>query len=891
MLPVRHVAQATILRSLFSRRLINNIAIHHRLVLPSRLHQPLQHRHYARLTKDAATESMPAADKSQDKSHIPGADHRGRFLCPIRDCEWAEKGFSRKTGLARHIKLQHKEQSSTTIEEILTNIKNIPRKSHKPRRPCKNKEPPKSLTRRKMVVDAELQPDRETPAEKDAAPKSAPQTATATVETPSTISILESLLGALGDEEPRKLRARRSRVTVAEAPRAAAHPEEPEPAISGEQPPPIPEKRKAGRPFGSKNKNPIKCTQRQETDAPPQTRRGPKPSKPEPTPGYTADCVNTTYLCDALLDTGIWGVRKGVTRSVKRERQREMKKHADGMRVNIVSDKLCDDVLEYMKPGLLERHKGCDLVDINPGAGLWSRKLNDMLQPRRHILVEEDYGVYEPFLKPLVEREGTKVLETPGVVWKELFSALGEEGVLAEQKVRSYKAHETPERNDTLLVVMNLLTKSKKRLGQSRMGTLTGMVLHQLMNSVRLQGLFQKYGLVRMLIWVDDHEVPGYLPKTVQRRKVGAIQAELSTEWLTQVAGIDRPEDVKLYAYRRDKHIDLESMGATLQRMREGGYKTPEGRETDLMRMYLELENEGNLVAAGEQSPLIQKKYEAGTEAWETLKKEKTKEGTWTQWDQEQLTRNKWLNTQNKKRQDELGDLLVKLDRLTELRVQILKAGEKDKPAVVAKQRFDKLEAELQKAWEGFDHHTRARFLVARDNLRAFKQPAELGPVLMWDRRYIEPLAVKPEEFYPPCEGALLDIQPRAMESTLRAKCPHGSRVYDQLDLIIRYLYLSASAPIGPAVDGLYHGARDGVAEKAKSFHEVALGGSPLKGQLGELDMRALNRTQIVEFIEKWQEWPFKPTFPELVGRLAETDDDPDMDGGGGSNMLGHIAE
>lgn len=56
-----------------------------------------------------------------------------------------------------------------------------------------------------------------------------------------------------------------------------------------------------------------------------------------------------------------------------------MRKYVDVKRVNIFLEKFCDDVLGYMKFGLLERYKGCDIIDINFGVGLWSRKLNDLL--------------------------------------------------------------------------------------------------------------------------------------------------------------------------------------------------------------------------------------------------------------------------------------------------------------------------------------------------------------------------------------------------------------------------------------------------------------------------------------------------------------------------------
>ncbi|KAK0716514.1 hypothetical protein B0T21DRAFT_375068 [Apiosordaria backusii] len=946
MLPVRYVAQATILRSLSSRRLINNITIHRRALLRSScLYQHQPHRHYARLAEDAAAESAPKSDALPPGRKRSNAG--GDFLCPFGDCDRAVKGFSRKANLERHIERVHgKAEGDDTIEEILNTIKEIPPKPRTRRKrvvdteakpapetpaeedvaeedvakedvalelapqtePIENEtpptattlgslldslettKPPKPRTRRKRVVETESQPEPQPPADNNVAPEPTPQPSPANEETPPTPTTLANLLAALETKPPKRPRGRPKRVTDAEAAQPEADPtqESQTPTEEQEQPPPH---RKPGRPPGSKSKNKPKLTDPSDPSSEPKPHRTGRP--PRTPPGYTADCLNPTHLRDALWDTGVWGSRRGgPSQGSAVEKRREARKKADPMRVNIVSEKLCDDVLEYMKPGLLERHKGCDILDINPGAGLWSRKLNDMLQPRRHVLVEEDDEVYEPLLKPLAERQGVKIVPAPGIIWKELFDALGEEGVLPEQTIKNYEVEETPESNDTLLVVMNLLTRSKKKMSSTNYGNMSGLVLHQLIASVRTQALFQRYGLVRMLVWLPDEEKIRVLPKTIQRRRVGAIQAELSADWLVEVAGMDHQKEEKQYTYKRDSHIDLEGMGAVLGRMKEAGYKVPEGRETELMQTYLELEKEGSLTAAGEQDPLIWKRYETGQEQLEALKEEKLKEGTWTREDQLQLTRNKWLNNQRKKQSGVLGEMLAKLDRLMELKVQMLKVEETGKePEPRVTKQFESLEAELKQTWQAMDQPSRSRFLVARDNLRAFKQPPELGPLLMWDRRHIEPLAINADEFFPPVSGCLLDIQPRAMEPILRAKCPHGSRVFDQLDLIIRHLYLAGSDPIGPALDGVCHGAREGVGEQAKSFHDIALGGSPIKGEIGEIDMRTLSRTQIVDLIQRWQEWPFKPTFPELVGRLAETEDEESETGATGTGMFGPLSD
>lgn len=56
----------------------------------------------------------------------------------------------------------------------------------------------------------------------------------------------------------------------------------------------------------------------------------------------------------------------------------------------------------------LQKHKGCDILDINPGIGLWSQKLHDFLKPRSHILLEPSPEIFKEFLDPLVNAPDSK---------------------------------------------------------------------------------------------------------------------------------------------------------------------------------------------------------------------------------------------------------------------------------------------------------------------------------------------------------------------------------------------------------------------------------------------------------------------------------------------------
>src|ERR1700677_3313119 len=105
-----------------------------------------------------------------------------------------------------------------------------------------------------------------------------------------------------------------------------------------------------------------------------------------------------------------------------------------------------------MKPSL-EKHIGCDIIDLNPGPGVWSSALHDFLKPRTHILMEPDHASYKPLLKPLLDAEGStyKFIPKSGVIWSSLQEALSPE-LLPCQKTLDHGDSRLEEPNHTLLL-------------------------------------------------------------------------------------------------------------------------------------------------------------------------------------------------------------------------------------------------------------------------------------------------------------------------------------------------------------------------------------------------------------------------------------------------------
>lgn len=560
--------------------------------------------------------------------------------------------------------------------------------------------------------------------------------------------------------------------------------------------------------------------------------------------------IATNSVSQSLYDSNVWTWSRGAKKA-----------KTDRYRVNVVGEELCDDILSYFGP-TLQRHKGCDLIDIFPGVGTWSRKLHDVLEPRSHLLLEPEEDFYKPYLEPLLQRPGTKLLRRSGIVWEELSSVLTPEH-LPHQVERRYTTSETPERNDTLLVTINLSLYPKKRF--RTFGSLVQLVLFQLISSIRPGSLLQRYGLVRMLIWVADEEKANLVPRNLQRRKKTVVETELSTEWVCEIAGADHVDETGTKPsswFKRDMSIDMEQTGKVLRRMRKQKLVTPPGRETLALREVLELGRRKGAVA-GRQGIRITRSYMGEKEKLESdfdagMFNESSNEHKrlktlqyWTNW--------------NTKRDDHISKLL----QMRAKAIGLIKKGDTTGKA-------QKLADDLEYEVNTLDKNLRLQYLLARDNLHAVQTDP---PILSWDNRYAEPLVVKPTEFFPNVPCALLDVQPGAAAPILRDMGPNSTRAGDMFDLILRSLMSHATHPISKALDLIYPGAGEGIYPNCPSLRDPHLGGSPMPGW-GELTPRSLTRDQFVDVIKAWTEWPFHPTYAQLVSwTLDETAEEEGMMG------------
>ncbi|CAJ2509699.1 Uu.00g147250.m01.CDS01 [Anthostomella pinea] len=558
-------------------------------------------------------------------------------------------------------------------------------------------------------------------------------------------------------------------------------------------------------------------------------------------------------VAEQLVATGLWKPTRGPGAKKTKEKTKDVQ--GDKTRVNIVSDGLCDDILSYVGSSL-DRHKGCDIIDINPGAGVWSRKLHERLQPRSHILMEPDAELYRPFLEPILERPGATIVPKSGLVWRDLNSILTPE-YLPHQVVP--EPAEQMRQNDTLLVTANFSFHPKKRFHTFE--SMAQLLLHQFVDAVRTSNLFQRYGLVRMLVWTRSDDKGGVIPKSMQKRRRGALEFELLCEYVHEVCGRDVPESP--WFIREDAIIN-DSNRTTLKRMRAAKMRMPAGREPESLK--------GALAASksrvkgpvpGKSLPTFQRPFQATLSDLETAHDEdlfaKGSE------DFKALQRYRWRSSSEDRKHQRMLELQTALDRVVALH----------KSSRATPKSIEAAEAEFLALCQGGQGMI-GEFTTYKDNIHLWRQDP---PLLNWDRRQYDPMVVRPAEFFPNIECSLLDIQPKVVHPLLRQTGPNSNRAADSFELITGSLMNQGTQPLGQTLDALWPGAADYILPRWKSGKDFARGGFLDHLKHAEPTARLLNAGQWEELLELWMEWPFRPEFHELVARTQEDWDKYDESG------------
>lgn len=434
---------------------------------------------------------------------------------------------------------------------------------------------------------------------------------------------------------------------------------------------------------------------------------------------------------------------------------------------------ILDDIIHRLAPSL-RRHRNCDLIDIYPGASLFSSRFHRFLEPRRHILLEPDTKTYQQFLNPLLESPNSRYRH---LTWDPLdlqsYDRLFSEGHLPDQT--EAKVNSRDGTNDSLLVFANLPYSNENALS---------FLLMRFMEACFDKTLFHRYGVVRIIAALRDTETEAILPKEMgQRRRTGLV-AEMVSKHLNLVA----TSAISASA----AHSPLKGMAnlaAQQARIQENeknaGLTPPEGRQ------YPEIE-----LAPRAQGRIPyhfpRPKHEWHDELGELQtaydnKQIKKPPSSWSrkvyrdlpQFQEYERYTSLLHRLQNESKTEWfIRDALKKQDEVDE---QERQAVEKIKdPATTA----DEATRIVRKAQDRKREHESSvyglrmiaiRYQQMLEEKRVWegKMTGTNQPLLLRDRRPYNPLILDPEEFYPQIPSAVIDFQPNPDSLILRALREH----------------------------------------------------------------------------------------------------------------------
>ncbi|TGO21258.1 hypothetical protein BPAE_0230g00070 [Botrytis paeoniae] len=553
----------------------------------------------------------------------------------------------------------------------------------------------------------------------------------------------------------------------------------------------------------------------------------------------------------------------------------------DRTRSNIMNGALCDDILDRLKPSLL-KHVGCDVIDINPGIGLWSSKIHKILKPRTHLLMEPDAKKYYPFVQPLLDAKDSTYQHIPksGTVWEHLGQVTTPE-FLPHQVKLSRDDPKINEPNDTLLVIANLAHYPRKRYRGFE--SMSQLVLYQLLSAARSHALFHQYGLIRMLVWIPDVEKTSWLVRHVAQMRKNAVEAQITTEYIQEIAS----STVDNHRFVRDAEVALANSIDVVSKMDKMGVTTPKHRQGPMefkARQSLatgghKVESEdfdrfkrgwfdefGDLQKRMDEGKLIKFKVSEG-EKVENVEKDKRKKEKrhYT----EEYARYIFLKAK-KKVINQHGaltqDLINDYNNINQLHSKILDADSKSEDSENSRNELDT----MIKTYED----KIAQLPLAAQKIYGIRlDGARIGTE--FEKRPMEPLKVYSKEFRPASELCLLDIQPQALWPILRQNYPEN---YDVFEYIIGNMYAHPIDTVYESLEGLWPGALEHIAGECPSLTDPSKGGA---FDLKHLSVRSLTTEMLKEIMEAWMKWPFRPSRFELMtksGSMVHDPDSPDED-------------
>lgn len=542
--------------------------------------------------------------------------------------------------------------------------------------------------------------------------------------------------------------------------------------------------------------------------------------------------------------------------------------------------KLPDDVIQYIGH-TLERHKGCDILDINPGAGLWSQKLHEFLQPRSHVLLEPRFDKFQSFLNPLLSASDSKyslVVKDPSEM--ETYRTMINEGAFPHQTLRDPQDPKAKEPNNTLLVTGSLVWDP--RLPGLGFDSMAKQLFYHFAAAAPTNDLFHTYGLVRTLLWIQPDDFSPMLAESMS----GIQKANRFLEMTHNINVIVNPEHTQRKYGRgsigREPQYEIESTIRAMKAGKEVGMELPKHRRDTIHDFAEDIEKASNgtgisssyfaqhylreqQMAGRSAIGLLSESFIEHYEHEKYLKREYPDvniDRVVTSPEKRAATKPKLnghpakeqVNSFFKKRSTILNILKGKREiegvadigeemYLLECKIIDMEDGpEKDE----SMKRLEDLDCSWQQGVGNLAPNYVSAVVAELDDRLSLRTPPY--PRLQWDNRPFEPLTMSPSEVWPQNRLSLISSEP------IPTPPSQNSNWFEWVQDFIFGLYSQPTIAVNHALDKMQHGLSD-IIKDCPSLKDPRRGG---RLQMHHFRVRMLTMEMIEELVAAYREWPFK---------------------------------
>ncbi|KAF1970368.1 hypothetical protein BU23DRAFT_556839 [Bimuria novae-zelandiae CBS 107.79] len=547
----------------------------------------------------------------------------------------------------------------------------------------------------------------------------------------------------------------------------------------------------------------------------------------------------------------------------------------------------------------LEKYKGCDIIDLNPGACLWSQKLHDFLQPRTHVLLESTPSMWSDYQRPLLDKPGSTYKLFQGDIRLKLTcDALFEAGIIPPPEDIDPADPNPQKPNNTLLVTGSLMwDPPAKGLTFDSLGK---QLLYHFTENARYNFRYHKYGPVRSLLWMLEEDFKSAIPRSHYMFSKYTVSMNYLAKNVQVVTPGHAAKASGHSTIGRLPQYEMQSVIRAMQRGKENGMEPPSARREnihdfadDIARRNIEQGKAADArLTEEEMNQFLEQQTRAGksTEGidWEahiqnvrermamekdpfpykTIKKKGevyTAEG-------KRVARNTALQKSNLKKRGIAEKLADQLEAIYDRECEILTMQDgPEKEAALAD--LEAMEEAVEEAMKGGEYKPYDPESIVTERI-SLKSPV---PRLEWDHRPYEPLVMHESEVWPRRRVCLIDSEPYPMPSG------ESANEWEWVVDFVSALYQSPNASVKRALVSLQSGAST-LVDEVPSLRDPKKGG---RLNLDRLRVNMLTREMLAELCRAYQNWPFKnklASHPKYFQSMYAGRSGADKRGGGGAH-------